>query len=208
MMKDLILREYQEVDRSALEDIIRETWKYDQFCSPKVAQKLARVYLDSCLTNQTFTRVAVIDHTPVGIIMGKNIRKHRCPWKLRMKWLRSVVSLYCSTEGRKVSKMFGGIQGIDQQLLSTCGKVYEGELSFFAIHANERGSGLGRTLFQSAVDYMKSQNISEFYLFTDTSCNYPFYDHLGLTRRCEVKQSIDANHKKGDMTFFLYDYHC
>lgn len=208
MMEGMILREYQEADRSALEDIIRKTWMYDKFCTPKVAKKMAGVYLNSCLTNQTFTRVAVIAGVPVGIIMGKNIRKHRCPLRLRIKFLQSIVALYCSKEGRKVCKMFGGIQGIDQQLLSTCGKVYEGELAFFAISEKCRGNGLGRKLFQSAVDYMKSQNIPEFYLFTDTSCNYPFYEHLGLTRRCEVKQAINVDHIKGDMTFFLYDYRC
>ena len=70
-----------------MEEIIRKTWKYDRFCGPKVAAKMARVYLDSCFTNQTFARVAVVDQQPVGIIMGKNIQKHKCPLKLRFKWL-------------------------------------------------------------------------------------------------------------------------
>ena len=30
MSEQIILREYQETDRQALEDIIRETWKYDR----------------------------------------------------------------------------------------------------------------------------------------------------------------------------------
>lgn len=53
---------------------------------------------------------------------------------------------------------------------------------------------------------MKSEGIFEFYLFTDTSCHYPFYEHLGLTKRCEKKQIVDVKDKKGDMTFFIYDY--
>ena len=58
MSEQIILREYQETDRQALEDIIRETWKYDRFCCAKVAKKMAKVYLNSCLIEQTFTRVA------------------------------------------------------------------------------------------------------------------------------------------------------
>ena len=65
---------------------------------------------------------------------------------------------------------------------------------------------MGRKLFESVVAYMRSHDISEFYLFTDTSCNYPFYEHLGLTRRCEKKQVIDVKGEIGDMTFFIYDY--
>lgn len=159
-----------------------------------------------CLTNQTFTRVAVIDGTPVGIIMGKNIAKHKCPLSLRIKWIKSILSLYLSKEGREISKIFECVQGIDKELLSTYNKDYKGELAFFAINEKCRRKGLGRKLFQTVVDYMKSQDILEFYLFTDTSCNYPFYEHLGLNRRCEKKQIIDVKGEKGDMTFFIYDY--
>ena len=86
--------------------------------------------------------------------------------------------------------------------------IVTGEVTFFAIHEKCRGKGLGRKLFQTVVDYMKSRGISAFYLFTDTSCNYPFYEHLGLTRRCEKKQVVDVKGEQGEMTFFLYDYPC
>ena len=208
MSEQIVLREYQETDRAALEEIIRKTWQYDRFCGPKVAAKMARVYLDSCFTNQTFARVAVLGQEPVGIIMGKNIQKHKCPFRLRLKWLRSILSLLISKEGRRISKIFGGVDGIDQDLLAESGKDYKGELSFFAVSETCRGKGLGRKLFETLVDYMGSQNIPDFYLFTDTSCNYPFYEHLGMKRRCEKKQSVRVNEEIGDMTFFLYDYCC
>ena len=205
-METIILREFQKSDRPALENIVRQTWKYDRFCTSKTAAKMAKVYLNSCLMNQTFTRVAVIDQVPVGIIMGKNIEKHRCPFSLRIQWIKSLLSLLLLKEGRKISKIFGSVQGIDKELLTSCQKDYKGELAFFAISEQCRGKGLGRKLFETVVDYMQSQNISEFYLFTDTSCNYPFYEHLGLTRQCEKKQVINVNEEKGDMTFFIYEY--
>ena len=188
--------------------MVREAWKYDRFCAPKTAAKLAKVYLNSCLTNQTFTRVAEIDGEPVGIIMGKEIQNHTCPVSLRIQWIQSVVSLYISQEGREISKIFACVQGVNRELLSSCNQAYKGEVTFFAIHEKCRGKGLGRKLFQTVVDYMKSRGISAFYLFTDTSCNYPFYEHLGLTRRCDKKQVVDVKGEQGEMTFFLYDYPC
>ena len=95
----IVLREYQTSDRPALIGIIRETWQYDKFASPKAAQKLARAYLDSCLTNQTFTQVALVDEVPVGIIMVKDRREKRCPFRLRLRMLLSVASLFLSKEG-------------------------------------------------------------------------------------------------------------
>ena len=54
------LREYQKQDFKTVETIIRETWHYDEFSSQKTAVKLARAFLSSCLTNYTFSRVAVL----------------------------------------------------------------------------------------------------------------------------------------------------
>ncbi len=208
MKEQIVLREYQESDRPELEEIVRRTWKYDRFCSPKTAAKMAKLYLNSCLTNQTFTRVAVVDDVPVGIIMGKDIKNHKCRLSLRLRWLASVIGLLISKEGRQISKIFDCVQGIDGELLSSCQKDYKGELAFFAINESCRGKGLGRKLFQSVVDYMKEQGIDSFYLFTDTSCNYPFYEHLGMKRCCEKKKVMDAQGEIGDMTFFIYEYQC
>lgn len=206
MSEQVILREFQKSDHPALENVVREAWKYDRFCSPKTAAKMAKVYLNSCLTNQTFTSVAEVDGVPVGIIMGKDIRNHKCPFSLRLAWLRSVIGLLITKEGREISKIFDCVQGIDEELISHCKKEYQGELAFFAISEKCRGKGLGRKLFQTVVDYMHTQNIPEFYLFTDTSCNYPFYEHLGMKRCGEKKQVIHTHSEDGNMTFFIYEY--
>ena len=74
----LQLREYQKNDFIALKNIIRKTWRYDEFSSPKTASRLADVFLSSCLTNYTFSRVAVLNGKPVGIILVKDIARHTC----------------------------------------------------------------------------------------------------------------------------------
>lgn len=110
------LREYQQQDFEALEAIIRETWHYDDFSSPKTAIQLAKVFLSSCLTNYTFSRVAVVDGTAAGIILVNQIAKHKCPLSNRLLQIKSILSLYSSKEGRDASKIFGSVKGIDQQL--------------------------------------------------------------------------------------------
>ncbi len=95
MKHQVILREFRPQDTDALADIIRITWGYDKFGSHETACKLARAYLDLCLTNQTYTQVAIVDGVPVGIIMGKNIREHKCPEQLSIRqnnlWKTSVL---------------------------------------------------------------------------------------------------------------------
>ena len=208
MKEEIMLRTFHPSDREALETIVRETWQYDRLCSPRTAKKLARVYVSSCLANQTFTQVALVHGHPVGVIMGKDIRQHHCPLSLRLHWVLSIMSLYLSSEGRRVSKIFAGVQNIDQELLARSGKSYSGELAFFAISQAYRGRGLGKRMFYMAVEYLRSKNIREFYLFTDTSCHYPFYEHLGMTRRCELQHTMQVAGESEAMTFFLYDCFC
>ena len=204
----ITLRDYQKQDFKALEDIIRKTWHYDDFSSPKTASKLARVFLSSCLTNYTFSRVAVDNGIPVGIILANNKSLHKCPLSLKFQQIRAVISLFLSKEGRKVSKIFENVNGIDKQLLSECGKSYPAELALFAVNSSYRGKGIGKILFQSVLDYMNEQKINEFYLFTDTSCNYGFYEHQGMIRRCEKEHLFNIKGQNAKMNFFIYDYIC
>lgn len=85
MASKIILRELRKADFKALENVIRKTWNYDKFATPKAAEKLAKVYLSTCLANQTYARVAEVDGIPAGLILGKNIATHHCPLKYRLR---------------------------------------------------------------------------------------------------------------------------
>lgn len=206
LKQKVVLRELKKEDLPFLEHIIKDTWHYEQFSSPGVALKMAKVFLYSCLSNQTYSRVALLNGKPAGIILGKNISTYRCPLKYRIKQIRSIISLYISKEGRKVSKIFESVSGIDKQLLKENGKLYPAELTLFAVDSDCRGMGIGKELFQSVLDYMKEQNLGEFYLYTDTSCNYGFYEHQGMVRRCEKNKTFLIQNQEAKMTFFIYDY--
>lgn len=121
------------------EAIIREAWHYDDLCSHKTACKLARVFLSSCLANQTYTRVAEIDGKPAGIIMAKNIEEHHAPLRYRIRQWRAILSVMLSKEGRKVSGIFGGVNDIDKALLAEAQTQYQGEVAFFAVSSSVRG---------------------------------------------------------------------
>lgn len=205
-MESITLRKFQEADTNAVINIIREAWHYDEFSSPKTAHKLAKVFLYSCLTNQTYTQVALQNELPVGIIMGKDILNHKCPFKYRIKQAQAILSLFLSAEGRKVTKIFKNVHDLDTQLLKESRVSEHGELAFFAVSASTRGKGVGKELFQNLLSYMKSQDIGQFYLFTDTSCNYGFYEHQGMVRRGKKEWTFHINEKIEKMEFYIYDY--
>ena len=53
---------------------------------------------------------------------------------------------------------------------------------------------------------MKQEKLKEFYLFTDTSCNYQFYEHRGMVRRAEEEHTFSASGIQEKMRFFIYDF--
>jgi len=205
MKEQIRIREYLDRDSRVLENIIREAWKYHELTGPETASKLARVFLYSCLCSQTDTQVALADEMPVGVIMGKNLNKHKCPLKYCVKQITSIFSLLLSREGRQVIKIFGCIKGKDKKLLKSSGKNYQGEITFFAVGCEFRGRGVGKVLFQNVKTYMKNEEIQSYYLFTDTSCNFGFYEHQGMNRCREHTQIFTVHSRPAEMKFFLFE---
>ena len=83
-----------------------------------------------------------------------------------------------------------------------------GELSFFVLNEAVRGLGIGKQLYNAALTYMRQENIQSFYLFTDISCNYGFYEHCGMQRRGEIDMVAKLSGQQAPMKFFLYDVTC
>lgn len=141
-MNAVIYRPYKRQDFKAVSSIINIIWKHESYYSPKTAVRLSEAYLRLCLTEQTFTQVALADGKPIGIIMGNHIRRHRCPLVLRLQAGWSVLVLSMTAEGRRSWRFLEEIDRIYAALLSGQPQEYRGELSFFAIHPDYHGKGL------------------------------------------------------------------
>lgn len=89
--------------------------------------------------------------------------------------------------------------------MSESNKSYPAELALFAVSSSCRGKGIGKILFQSALEHMDKTGLKEFYLFTDTTCNYGFYEHQGMIRRLEKEHTFNIKGQQRVMNFFIYD---
>lgn len=206
-MKDqIVYRKYQKKDHEALSEIIRSIWKYDEFYSPSTARLLSRTYLNLCLIEQTYTQVAEVNGQPIGIIMGYNPSKHRLPLRYALLIVRSLIRLMLTKEGRNVIRFQREMDNINKTLLANCERDYQGEVSFFAVHPDYHGKGIGKELFHRLLQYMKDDNVNNFYLFTDTSCSYGFYEGQNMKRCGAENHSFQLWKKNLTITFFIYEY--
>lgn len=74
---------------------------------------------------------------------------------------RAVLALLATREGRKVARLFSGVERINQALLSRCPQSYPGQVAFFAVDQPRRGMGLGKRLFQAVMDNMRQEGIGD-----------------------------------------------
>lgn len=204
---NLEFREIIPTDYAALEKIIRDAWNYESFASPKTALKMSKLMLASYLANQNFTCVAVNNGEPVGVIMAKAARQppHRAPLGYTLSRLASALALLVSKEGRAVAHMQKAFSSLDEKLLVESGQTFEGEIAFFAIAETQQGLGLGKTLFDRALCFFQTQGAKNFFLYTDSTCNYGFYEHRNMKRLNEQNYSLRP-YKDMDILFFLYGY--
>lgn len=63
-----------------------------------------------------------------------------------------------------------------------------------------RGHGLGRRLLAQARDHFSRHGASRYWLVTDTDCDWPFYEHLGLERLAERAGAV----KGAPERYFVY----
>lgn len=202
---NIVFREIDERDYENLEKIICKTWEFDKDCTEKTAVILSKAYLSNCLKNQTYTEVAIVDGNVAGVIVGRNTKKLNMNFKIRIRKFFSVLKLKLTREGRRVVEIKSEVDSINKKLLKKSKYDYGGEIPLFIMDEKYRGFGIGKSLFKDMLKFMGKDNVKSLYLYTDTDCNYKFYEKQGMKRRKESMYSCLTEGFDWSMKLFLYD---
>ena len=81
---------------------------------------------------------------------------------------------------------------------------FQGCIQLFIVSKESRGLGVGKTLINHLSNYMKSMNVESIYLYTDSKCNYGFYDSQNFKHLNEKEIYFDSAQSK--LNIFLYSY--
>lgn len=203
MNEEIYYREYNENDFKELVNVTIKSFGFDKMLSHRNAKLIAELNLLTFLNCATFVKIAEINKKPIGFLIGKileyntdNLYNDKIK-KLKRKMIFNIGGIF-------LLLIYKIIKIINKNLLKNTNRNYQAELSFFAVDKNYHGLGIGRTLFEKYNDYLKENNILNFYLYTDTYCNYKFYEHFNMNKKAEKKISINFI-KKLNAEFYLYD---
>ena len=208
------IRRMTRSDYPQLVELIRRTWYADAGADGQetpdavqdhgVASRLAAIDAQDGLARATHAAVAERDGRIIGVILGSDsarvTRTQRTRHRLRQ--VRLALPLLASPAGRGGLMEQLAILRADRALVRAAGKTYPAEIVLFLVAPESKGLGVGGRLFTHMLGTFHEHGIHEYFLFTDTSCDYGFYEYKGLRRM--VTEHIASTDGK-PLDCFLYE---
>lgn len=208
-MNEIIYREIRKSDHVELQQIICDSFGLHNYINnPRVLKNLLRMYLSSCLAECTFNRIAEKDGKVVGVIMGYSEHDKRNGSNI----YHSILSIYHymaltlnAARFKENASDYMNIQRIYRELIAGREKDFDGTVTLFAVTSNCRGLGVGKSLMQQLFEYFSIKNTKHIYVYTDSKCNYGFYDKHNFVRIGEKSLQVTSKGTADTLDVFLYE---
>ncbi len=197
---DVIYRGFKVGDGPKLSRIVTSTWDFDKgITDPFAASRPGLIYLYSCLKNGSFIEVAEHDGQPVGIVIGRTAKVPMHPGfstRLAAYKLHSHLDSELREFARKWTPYFEAYDELDEETGAASG-AFDAEIVLFIVSDSMRGKGVGKRLFNDALDFFRESGAESFFLHTDTDCNFEFYERFGMERLAERRINIPGEEELG-----------
>ncbi|MEG1001898.1 MAG: GNAT family N-acetyltransferase [Clostridium sp.] len=207
-MSEILYRDLVKDDYNSIKNLICEAFGFDDFIKDKkFLDVVLTIYLQDCIIDSSFSKIAEKNNKVVGLILGNaendrnRLRKPHNFLSLAYNGLQLVLS---TKENRTVLKEFSKISKTYKEIIQGKKDSFQGCIQLFIVSKECRGFGVGKTLVSYLSNYMKSMNVASIYLYTDTRCNYGFYDSQNFSRLNEKEIYFDSVDAK--LNVFLYGY--
>lgn len=207
-MSKVIYRDINKKDYEDIKKLICEAFGFDEFIkSEELLDITTALYLQECIEGSSFSKIAEKDNKVIGIILGKsNNDKLIVPEVYKKDLINEDIArtIMADEENVMVIKEFSKIQNTYKEIIAGKEDTFEGCIQLFIVSKESRGLGIGKKLLNYLFKYMKSREVNSIYLYTDTRCNYKFYDSQNFRCLSEKELVFDSINKKLDV--FLYGY--
>ncbi|MEG2338038.1 MAG: GNAT family N-acetyltransferase, partial [Clostridium sp.] len=194
-------------DYPEIKSLIGESFGINTYVKdPSQLEYVLDIYLQECILSSTYSNVATLNGRVIGFILGSvNGEKKISTISNRIAYLKSMVKIiFSALKNRSSIGEFSKITDAYDELINGMKDKFKGCVQLFIVSKESQGLGIGKTLLGELLNHMKNKDVSQLYLYTDSNCNYGFYDSQGFTRIRET----DIYFHNGSMRLdvFLYGY--
>lgn len=209
-MEEIVFRKIKKSDYEAIKELINKSFFIEDYVeNKKVLDLELECELYEALVEQSYICVAEKNKNVIGVIMGQaesdyslfNHLDYYIKYYINLLKWRGFAKLKRDKleDSRKLNKTY-------DYFLKNSKENYDGVLSLFIVSEEARGLGIGKELMKRFQDYLKKEGAEKIYLFTDSFCNYGFYDYLGFKRKNKKIIKYLRNDKRKDLNVYLYSY--
>ncbi|CEO35932.1 GNAT family N-acetyltransferase [Paraclostridium sordellii] len=207
-MKRVIYRNIIDSDYEIIKQLIGDAFGFTEFIKDKeLLDIVLSGYLQDCILDSSFSKVAQMDDKVIGFILGnaKKDKNHISNCGNTLNFNNNEIDLMISNEENKnLLKEFSKFTDTYKELIKKKENTFQSCIQLFVVSRESRGLGVGKNLIKYLFDYMKSMDVKSLYLFTDTRCNYGFYDSQNFNRIDEKEVYFDSI--GSSLNIFLYSY--
>ncbi len=201
----LVYRPILPEDRQQIVDIVDKTWDYRPYgYDERFCKRFSRADLLGCLSSADYSRAAFLDGKPMGYILARIGKGKRRNTGLKLALALQLLTIRTAEYGYLVEDYLKLYAKTDHALLTATGKDYGGELVFFAVDPQARGMGVGKELLHGVYNYFRENGVDTFYVFTDTTCDFSFYEKNGFVKMGQ--HTAPAAMRNGEeITFYIFE---
>ncbi|MGN8230509.1 GNAT family N-acetyltransferase [Paenibacillus polymyxa] len=207
---NLDIRDIRKEDIEPIKAIIADTWNAKDFIEDEsiINAAVTMMFISPILNRSTFGRVATLDGEVIGVIFGSRVGEATSYRLLQEDYTSELLQLLNLNDiERKVFvELTSMTNEANSKLIRGKENEFQGCLEFFAVSEEARGKKVGKKLFNELISYLRDTKANKIYLYTDTMCNYGFYDHNGFVRLDEKATVFNLPVGKLENTNFIYEY--
>jgi len=208
-MSKPILRDVESADLPRIKELMEQSWDWAElFETRPPLDATISMYLNQVLYDSSFAKVAVLDGNIVGAIFG--FANGDVP---RYRMLMDDPTYHTLTllnapeeEAKSVYEYMSKTFKVYEQMLEDEDNPYDGTLDFLVVAEEAKGLGIGKALWYELAAYFAEQQTKQIYVYTDTTCNIGFYEHMGFTKKAAHEVTYYFDGEPETQTLFLYDY--
>lgn len=179
---EIVYRPYERRDYSAALGMVLEAWDYAEWVPARAVRAMGAYYLSELLAVSGAAWIAERGGVPVGIAAARSRREPVFRPCERLRQCRALLHILLCGQGRSELMQFAKTEALDAELLAACGQAFDAELTLLIVRADSKGLGIGGSLYRRFLAYLESEALDSFCVFTDSSCDFGFYERKGLRR--------------------------